>query len=86
MSTPAIPTIPLGNDEPSALERARRFSAVAVLAARIYAGYKAAQLWTRFISDTNKAEIYRRQDLRAVAAQLERGLQALVQQPPSLPA
>jgi predicted unusual protein kinase regulating ubiquinone biosynthesis (AarF/ABC1/UbiB family) len=70
MSTPepSLPTIPLGNDEPSALERARRFSAVAVLAARIYAGYKAAQLWTRFISDASKAEIYRRQDLRAAQA------------------
>src|SRR6202050_5829799 len=63
-----VPAIPIGDDEPGALERARRFSAVAILAARIYVGYKAAQIWTRYVSAANKAEIYRRQDLRAARA------------------
>src|ERR1700730_7455291 len=70
MSTPdlSVPTIPLGDDEPGALERARRFSAVTIRAARIYAGYKTTQLWTRYVSDANKAELYRRQDLRSARA------------------
>ena len=34
----------------------------------MYVGYKGTQLWTRFISDSNKAELYRRQDLRAAQA------------------
>jgi aarF domain-containing kinase len=64
----ALPVIPETVEDPGLIERGRRFSAVAVLAARIYAGYKATQLWTRFISDKNKAELYRRQDLRAARA------------------
>jgi len=50
---------------PGLVERARRFSAVVALAARIYAGYKSTQLWTRCVSDAKKAELYRRQDLRS---------------------
>jgi len=38
------------------------------LAASVYAGYKGTQLWTRLITDRNKAELYRRQDLRAAQA------------------
>ena len=53
---------------PSVVTRAWRFSNVVWLAARIYVGYKSVQLWTRFISDRNKAELYRRQDLRAARA------------------
>ncbi|MGO9451533.1 MAG: ABC1 kinase family protein [Candidatus Binataceae bacterium] len=54
--------------EPGLPTRAWRFANVAWLAARIYVGYKAVQLWTRFISKRNKAELYRRQDLRAARA------------------
>jgi predicted unusual protein kinase regulating ubiquinone biosynthesis (AarF/ABC1/UbiB family) len=54
--------------EPGLLTRVRRFWTVIWLAARVYAGYKATQLWTRFVSDRNKAELYRRQDLRAARA------------------
>src|SRR5271166_4356981 len=64
----AVPTLPAAVEDPGILERARRFSAVAVLAARIYSGYKATQLWTRYVSDANKAELYRRQDLRSARA------------------
>ena len=54
--------------EPSLATRAWRFSNVVWLAAYVYAGYKGTQLWTRFIDDRNKAELYRRQDLRAAQA------------------
>ncbi|HYK64710.1 MAG TPA: AarF/UbiB family protein [Patescibacteria group bacterium] len=51
--------------EPGLATRAWRFSNVVWLAASVYAGYKGIQLWTRFIDDSNKTELYRRQDLRA---------------------
>jgi predicted unusual protein kinase regulating ubiquinone biosynthesis (AarF/ABC1/UbiB family) len=54
--------------EPGLATRAWRFSNVVWLAAYVYAGYKCVQLWTRFIDDTNKTELYRRQDLRAATA------------------
>ncbi|HVN28452.1 MAG TPA: AarF/UbiB family protein [Candidatus Binataceae bacterium] len=54
--------------DPGVVERMRRFSSVAVLAARIYVGYKSVQLWTRFISDANKTELYRRRDLGSARA------------------
>jgi ubiquinone biosynthesis protein len=38
------------------------------LAARIYAGYKSVQLWTRFVRDDRKHALYQRQDLRAARA------------------
>jgi ubiquinone biosynthesis protein len=65
---PSISALPETTEDPGLVERARRFSAVVVLAARIYGGYKATQLWTRFISDANKDELYRRQDLRSAQA------------------
>ena len=43
--------------EPGLATRAWRFSNVVWLAAYVYAGYKGTQLWTRFISDSNKAEL-----------------------------
>jgi predicted unusual protein kinase regulating ubiquinone biosynthesis (AarF/ABC1/UbiB family) len=49
-------------------ERLWRFVTVLSLAIRVYLGYKSVQLWTRFVSDTNKAELYRRQDLRSARA------------------
>ena len=64
----AIPEILENAEDPGLIERARRFSSVVALAARIYAGYKATQLWTRFISAANKDELYRRQDLRSARA------------------
>jgi predicted unusual protein kinase regulating ubiquinone biosynthesis (AarF/ABC1/UbiB family) len=54
--------------EPGLATRAWRFSNVVWLAACVYAGYKGVQLWTRFIDDSNRAELYRRQDLRAAKA------------------
>ncbi len=51
--------------EPTISTRLWRSLNVMCLAARVYAGYKGTQLWTRFISDSNKAELYQRQDLRA---------------------
>jgi aarF domain-containing kinase len=63
-----LPTIPDTAEDPGLVERARRFSAVVALAARIYAGYKSTQLWTRFVSSANKVELYRRQDLRSARA------------------
>ena len=54
--------------EPGLATRAWRFSNVVWLAAYVYVGYKGTQLWTRLISDSNKAELYRRQDLRAAQA------------------
>src|SRR5271155_1634576 len=54
--------------EPGLATRAWRFANVVWLAAYVYAGYKGTQLWTRFISASNKPELYRRQDLRAAQA------------------
>ncbi len=54
--------------DPGLVTRLWRFLNVVSLAARVYAGYKGTQLWTRFISARNKAELYRRQDLRAARA------------------
>src|SRR5580658_2727972 len=67
IDSPTTDILP-GAEDPGLVERARRFSAVATLAARIYLGYKATQIWTRFISAGNKAELYRRQDLRSARA------------------
>src|SRR5882672_310960 len=57
--------IPSGTRDLGVAERAYRFLKVISLAARTYAGYKGIQLWTRYVSDQNKKELYRRQDLRA---------------------
>src|SRR6266851_1015919 len=54
--------------EPRAITRAWRFCSVVWLAARIYTGYKAIQLWARHISDQHTDARYRRQDLRAARA------------------
>lgn len=54
--------------DPGLATRLWRFGNVVSLAARVYAGYKGTQLWTRFISNRNKAELYRKQDLRAARA------------------
>jgi len=54
--------------EPRAITRAWRFCSVLWLAARIYIGYKAIQLWSRHISDQRTDARYRRQDLRAARA------------------
>jgi ubiquinone biosynthesis protein len=51
--------------EPRAAIRAWRFCNVTWLAIRIYTGYKAIQLWSRYVSSASKEERYRRQDLRA---------------------
>jgi aarF domain-containing kinase len=48
--------------------RAWRFVSVAWVAARIYAGYKSIQLWSRIAGDARKEERYRRQDGRAARA------------------
>jgi predicted unusual protein kinase regulating ubiquinone biosynthesis (AarF/ABC1/UbiB family) len=66
--TSALPGFSPGTAEPGLFERARRFGNVVWLAARIYAGYKSTQLWTRFISARNCDELFRRQDLRAARA------------------
>ena len=54
--------------EPGRLVRAWRFVSVAWVAARIYAGYKSIQLWSRIVGDARKEERYRRQDGRAARA------------------
>ncbi len=64
----SIPVLPPDTEDPGLVERARRFSTVVTLAARIYAGYKSTQLWTHYVSAANKAELYRRQDLRSARA------------------
>lgn len=66
----AIPVLPSepGTEEPGAVERARRFCSVAILAARVYVGYKAIQLWSRATGDRKSDERYRRQDLRSARA------------------
>ena len=71
MSNPSLDRsfdFPADVPEPGLATRAWRFSNVVWLAAYVYVGYKGTQLWTRFISDSNKAELYRRQDLRAAQA------------------
>src|SRR5437667_318050 len=68
MTETDLPAFPPSTEDPGAIERARRFWTVLSLAARIYAGYKSTQLWTRYISKSNKDELYRRQDLRAARA------------------
>jgi predicted unusual protein kinase regulating ubiquinone biosynthesis (AarF/ABC1/UbiB family) len=62
---PAKPTAPrpLGP-----ITRAHRFASVIWLAARIYAPYKAIQLWSRLAGDAKKEARYRRQDARAARA------------------
>jgi len=54
--------------EPGRLVRAWRFVSVAWVAARIYAGYKSIQLWSRIVGAARKEERYRRQDGRAARA------------------
>jgi predicted unusual protein kinase regulating ubiquinone biosynthesis (AarF/ABC1/UbiB family) len=54
--------------EPGLAVRAWRFANVVWLAAYVYVGYKAVQLWTKFVSNKNRTELYRRQDLRAARA------------------
>jgi aarF domain-containing kinase len=66
-STP-LPDFAQNVPEPGLATRAWRFANVAWLAARVYAGYKAIQLWTRFISKRNREALFRRQDLRAARA------------------
>jgi predicted unusual protein kinase regulating ubiquinone biosynthesis (AarF/ABC1/UbiB family) len=63
-----LPSLAASAADLGAVERARRFWSVVYLAGRVYAGYKGTQLWTRFISDANKPELYRRQDLRSARA------------------
>jgi predicted unusual protein kinase regulating ubiquinone biosynthesis (AarF/ABC1/UbiB family) len=54
--------------EPGLLIRSYRFWSIVWLAVRIYVGYKTVQLWSRYVSRTDKEERYRRQDLRAARA------------------
>jgi predicted unusual protein kinase regulating ubiquinone biosynthesis (AarF/ABC1/UbiB family) len=54
--------------EPGLATRAWRFANVVWLAVRVYVGYKSVQLWTRYVSNKNRTELYRRQDLRAARA------------------
>ncbi|HKV54733.1 MAG TPA: AarF/ABC1/UbiB kinase family protein, partial [Candidatus Binataceae bacterium] len=54
--------------EPRLPVRIYRFVSVLYLAARIYAGYKAIQWWSRFFGKKHKEARYRRQDLRAARA------------------
>jgi aarF domain-containing kinase len=63
-----LPEFPPTTEEPGLLTRAWRFGNVAWLAAQVYAGYKSTQLWTRYVSDRNRAELFRRQDLPAARA------------------
>jgi aarF domain-containing kinase len=55
-------------EELNAYERMWRFFTVLSLAVRVYAGYKAIQLWTRYVSDAKKDERFKRQDLRSARA------------------
>ena len=57
-----------GTDQLSAYERVWRFFTVLSLAVRVYAGYKAIQLWSRYVSDADAGERFRRQDLRSARA------------------
>ncbi|HXR36989.1 MAG TPA: AarF/UbiB family protein [Candidatus Binataceae bacterium] len=45
-----------------------RFFTVLSLAVRVYAGYKAIQLWSRYVSDADAGERFKRQDLRSARA------------------
>jgi aarF domain-containing kinase len=56
--SPGVPELRLS-------KRNWRFVKIALLAARTYIGYKTVQLWSRLISARNRAELYRRQDLRS---------------------
>jgi predicted unusual protein kinase regulating ubiquinone biosynthesis (AarF/ABC1/UbiB family) len=60
--------IPTPEPEPGRLLRTWRFVSVAWVAAKIYAGYKSIQLWSRIAGDARKEERYRRQDARAARA------------------
>src|ERR1039458_10612854 len=71
MSNPSIDRsfdFPTDVPEPGLATRWWRFGNVVWLAGYVYAGYKGTQLWTRLVTDRNKAELYRRQDLRAAQA------------------
>ena len=71
MPTPRLDAGRTGREpepEPGRLVRAWRFVSVAWVAARIYAGYKSIQLWSRIAGDARKEERYRRQDGRAARA------------------
>ena len=68
MLWPTSGNLPIDVPEPTIATRIWRFWNVVWLAARVYVGYKGTQLWTRLISDRNKPELYRRQDLRAAQA------------------
>jgi len=57
-----------GSDQLSAYERMWRFFTVLSLAVRVYAGYKAIQLWSRYVSDADAGERFKRQDLRSARA------------------
>lgn len=57
-----------GEPQPGFLRRSGRFVRVAWVAARIYAGYKSIQLWSRLVGDARKEERYRHQDARAARA------------------
>src|SRR5260370_32363644 len=67
-TTDHVLDFPIDVPEPHHTPRLWRFGNGVWLAARVSAGYKATQLWTRLISDRNKVELYRRQDLRAAHA------------------
>jgi len=54
--------------EPRIHVRVYRFLSVLFLAARIYVGYKAIQLWSRHVRSKGADQRYRRQDLRAARA------------------
>ena len=54
--------------KPRPFVRIYRFTSVVWLAARVYLGYKAIQLWSRYVSARRCEERYRRQDLRAAQA------------------
>lgn len=67
--TPKPRQQPLAREpEPGRLTCAWRFVSVAWVAARIYAGYKSIQLWSRIAGDARKEARYRRQDGRAARA------------------
>ena len=51
--------------EPGLFTRAYRFASLVSVAARIYGGYKSAQLWSRWTGNSNREGRYRRQDERA---------------------
>ena len=63
-----LPQFSSAATEPGVATRAWRFLNVVWLAAHVYVGYKAVQLWTRFISKRNRDQLFRRQDLRAARA------------------